>query len=279
MRVTRLLVCAAFAAALSASLLAQQAPSGFHTVNCLKIKTEKSGEFHKWVADVLQKYAQSRVDSGAVSAWYLLRSVIPQGASATCDYLTVSFYPGAPPEPLSPERMSEALKKAGVSMTAEEYVARRDSIATLISSQLFRNIDSVGSAQKGGYLSVAYMKTANLEDWLALEKKLWKPFAEQMAKDGVQSGWSLNIRAFGQDSELPYQGVTVDVFPNWDAVWKDDSQFVDRLKKVHPQRDPTAIFEQFTKARQPPPFLSPGTSAAAEFLRLIRKSSFRRRTR
>ena len=249
MKFPRLLACAAFAAALSAALSAQQAPSGFHTVNCIKVKPEKSAEFRKWIPDVMQKFARARVDSGAVSTWYLFRAVIPQGSSATCDYLTVSLYPGAPPEPLTAEQTAALLKKAGVSMTAEEYMTRRDSIGTLVSSQMFRNIESIGAAQKGGYISVAYMKAANLDDWLAFEKKVWKPFAEQMVKDGVESGWSVNIRAFGQVSELPYQGVTVDVYPSWDAIWKDDPQFIDRIKKVHPETDPTAIFEQVTKAR------------------------------
>jgi hypothetical protein len=249
MKGPRLLLCAALAAAFSAALPAQQAPSGFHSVNCIKIKAEKSGEFHKWVSDVLQKYAQSRVDSGAISNWYLLRSVIPQGSSATCDYLTVSMYPGAPSEPLSADQMTAALKSAGLSLNRDEYIARRDSVATLVSTQMFRNVESVGAAKKGGYLSVAYMKTANLDEWLNAEKKLWKPLAEQMVKDGVQSGWSVNLEAYGLQSELPYQGVTVDFFPSWDAVWKDDPQFVDRLKKVHPETDPTAMFEQISKAR------------------------------
>jgi hypothetical protein len=250
MKNLRLTACSIVIAALSAALPAQQAPSGFHTVNCLKIKPEKSGEFRKWISDVLQKYAQSRVDSGAVSTWYLLRSAMPQGASATCDYLTVAIYPGAPPEPLSPAQMGEALKKAGVSMTGEEYIARRDSIATLVSAQLFRNLDSVGgAAKKGGYLTVSFMKAKNVGDWVEFERKVWKPIAEQMVKDGVESGWSLNIQAFGQETELPYEGVTVDVYPNWDAFWKEDTQFLDRIKKVHPETDPTAMFEQLTKVR------------------------------
>jgi hypothetical protein len=249
MKIPRFLACAAFAAAFSATLPAQQAPSGYHTVNCIKIKPEKSAEFRKWIPEVLQKFAQARVDSGAVTTWYLLRNVMPTGTVATCDYLTVSIYPGAPPEPLSPEQTAAVLKKAGVSMTAEEYMTRRDSMATLVSSSLFQNVESLGSASKGGYLSVAYMKTDNLNDWLEMERKVWKPVAEQMIKDGVESGWSVNIQAFGQDSELPYQGVTVDVYPSWDAVWKDDPQFLDRFKKVHPDTDFYPAYEKIKKIR------------------------------
>ena len=82
-------------------------------------------------------------------------------------------------------------------MTMEEYTTRRDSLTTLISSRLFQNVESLGSAKKGAYLSVAYMKTDSLNDWLEMERKVWKPVADQMIKDGVQSGWSVNIQAFG----------------------------------------------------------------------------------
>ena len=248
MKTPRLFLCAA-AAALSATVLAQPAASGFHTVNCIKVKPEKTVEFRKWIAEVMQKLAKARVDSGAVSTWFLLRDVMPQGAVASCDYLTVSIYPGAPPEPLGPEQTEAVLKKAGVAMTADEYITRRDSLATLVSSGLFQNVESLGSAKKGGYLSVSYMKTDNLNDWLEMEKKVWKPVAEQMIKDGVESGWSVNIQAFGQDSELPYQGVSVDVYPSWDAVWKDDPQFLDRFKKVHPDTDFYPAYEKIKKIR------------------------------
>ena len=249
MKIPRIISTAALAAALCAALPAQQAPSGFHTVNCLKIKPEKSAEFHKWVAEVITKLAQSRVDSGALSTWYLLRAAIPAGRSAECDYLTVSVYPGAPPEPLVGEQLSPALKKAGLSMTADDYIARRDAVATLISTNLYTNQISVGKANKGGYLAVNYMKTSNIGDWLKFEKETWKPIAEAMVKDGVESGWSVNLRAVGLNSDLPYQGVSVDVYPNWDAVFKDDPQFTDRVKKVHPGKDINAMFEQIDKSR------------------------------
>jgi hypothetical protein len=249
MKIPRWIQCAALAAACSISLSAQQAPTGFHTVNCVKVKSEKSAEFHKWMADVVTKLAESRVESGSLSAWYLLRAIDPAGHDAECDYVTVSVYPGAPPEPLTGEKMTAALKKAGLPLTAEDYVARRDSVATLISTHMYINQISVGKANKGGYMAVNYMKTANLDGWLKLEKELWKPVAEEMVKDGVTSGWSLNIRALGLNSDLPYQGVTVDVYPNWDAVFKYDSKFVDRVKKVHPDKDLNAMLDQFGKAR------------------------------
>jgi hypothetical protein len=250
MKMFRLFAGVAVAASLSFPMPAQQAPSGFHSVGCYKLKADKTNtEFRQWAADELHKVAQARVDLGVLSTYYLLRALMPVGTSADCDYLIVAIYPGAPPEPLGPEQITTALKKAGMSITAQEYTDHRSALATLVSNNMYRNLDSAGAAKKGGVLSVAYMKAADVQAWIDFEKKVWKPLAEQMIKDGVQSGWSLNVRAFGQDSQLPYQGVTVDVYPSWDAVWKEDSQFMDRFKKVHPDMQVDPTFEKMEKTR------------------------------
>ncbi|MGA9586909.1 MAG: hypothetical protein WBQ95_16350, partial [Terracidiphilus sp.] len=237
--------------ALSATLFAQQAPSGYHRVACVKIKPDKGSEFRKWLADDLHKYAQSRVDAGALSSWMVLRSEIPTGESAECDYLFVSMYPGIPSEPMGMEDLGAALKKAGMAMSAQEYVDRRSSLTTLISNDMFQNEGYVGSFKKGDYLVVNYMKVSddNMDDYLAWEKKVWKPLAEAMAKDGVRTGWSLNRRVLPGGSEQPFQAVTVDVFPTWESIYKDDSQFVDRWHKVHPDMELGTTFERYEKLR------------------------------
>jgi hypothetical protein len=249
MKVPRLLMGVAIAATLSVSLLAQRPSTGYHTVACIKINPNKGSEFRKWAAEDLHKYAQSRVDTGAVFNWYLLRSIMPQGNSAECDYLIVAMFPGAPPKPLGLEELGVALKKAGITASAQEYVDRRNSLTTLVSQNLFQNLAVVGEAKKGDYFTVNYMKSANLEDYIAYEKKVWQPLAEAMDKDGFRRGWSLNVQVLPSGADLPFQAVTVDVFPSWDSIFKNDAQFVERFKKVHPDMELGTTFEQFEKLR------------------------------
>jgi hypothetical protein len=45
MKFPRLFVCAVLFAAFSAMLPAQQAPTGYHRVACIKVKPENNGEF------------------------------------------------------------------------------------------------------------------------------------------------------------------------------------------------------------------------------------------
>src|ERR1039457_2498884 len=210
MNIPRSLLSIALAAAFSTTLLAQQAPSGYHSVACIKVKPENASQFRKWMSEDARKLAQARVDSGEISTWFLLRSVIPQGTSAECDYLNVVMYPGAPPKPMGMDELGTALKKAGITVNAQEYVDRRNSLTTLVSNNLFQNRIFAGAMKKGDYFEVNYMKVSNMEDYLAYEKKVWQPFAEAMAKDGVRTGWSLNVQVLPGGSDLKYQAVSVD---------------------------------------------------------------------
>jgi len=251
MKVFRLIACIALVATFSIPLFAQQAPSGYHSVACLKVKPENNTDFRKWIAGDARKLAQSRVDGGAFGQWLVLRSAIPTGTSAECDYLVISMYPGIPPAPLGMEDLDAALKKVGITATAQQYVDRRTALTTLISNNMFQNQASVGSFKKGDYFVVNYMKVANdnFEEYVAWEKKVWKPLAEAMAKDGIRTGWSLNTRVLPSGSDQPFQAVTVDVFPNWESIYKDDAQFVERWHKVHPDLELGTTFEKYEKLR------------------------------
>jgi len=95
------------------------------------------------------------------------------------------------------------------------------------------------------------MKVAedNLNDWVAYEKTVWKPVAEALVKDGKQDGWSLNLRSMPAGSDLPFQGVTVDVYPSMDAVFENDPQFIERFRRVHPDMEVGTTIEHFEKLR------------------------------
>jgi hypothetical protein len=249
MNVARSFLSVAIAAALSVTLVAQQAPSGYHSVACIKIKPGQSSDFRKWSATDGRAYQQARVDSGAITNWFLLRSVIPAGTSAQCDYLSIVTYPGAPPKPSGLDEMGPLLKKAGLTMSAQEYVDRRGSMTELVSQDLSRTRILVGGMKKGDYLMVNYMKVNDMGDWLAAEKNIWQPLAESMVKAGVTSGWSANVQVLPGGADLPFQAVTVDIYPSWDAVFAGNPQVREFFAKAHPDMDFSATMEKLEKLR------------------------------
>jgi hypothetical protein len=245
----RLFLSVALVATFSVTLPAQQAPTGYHTVACIKVKPGKGAEYRKWEAENVHKLQQASADSGRISAWFLLGYVMPAGSSAACDYLSISLYPGVPTAPMGMDALGAALKKSGLAMSAQEYVDHRSSLTDLVASELWQNTIAVGTLQKGDYLVLNHMKIIKMDEWIAYEKKVWQPFAESMVKEGVIRGWFLNVQEIPGGSELKYQASTVDVYPSWDAYFKFGNGFAERFKKVHPDMDINQTFENYEKLR------------------------------
>lgn len=252
MKILRSVFSVAMAVAFSVTLLAQQPATGYHRVACIKVKPGQHDAFRTWAAGDARKVVQAEADSGELSQWLLLRSVIPQGTSAECDYLVVAMYPGLPPQPSGIEHLAATLKKAGLTESAQQFLDHRNALSLLVSNDMFWNAAFVGTSKKGDYLRVNYMKVSDPENmgaYIAYEKKVWQPLAEQMAKDNAGSGWSLNVQVLPRGNDLPYDAVTVDVFPTWDSVFQTDTRFEESFRKVHPDMDLGTTMETYEKMR------------------------------
>ena len=226
-----------FGAVSTAALAQTPPPPPYFSVSCVKVKPGKAEELSKVAQGELHKYAQARVDSGALVAWFVLRAVQPSGTTNECDYLMTTVYPGNPPKPLETAEVETLLKKAGVGMSAAEYRAKLGSVGELATSGIWQSLARAGSpAQKGDYLVINYNKAKDGEKWVAMEKKIWMPFAEELTKAGITRGWEVDVRVVPDGPSLPYDGVTVDVFPTWDAYFSFTSnpKLGELWKKVHP---------------------------------------------
>lgn len=252
MNIPRALATVAVAAACNMAALAQQQPSGYHSVLCLKVNPGKSAEHRKWWDEEGRKVMQATVDSGQVTTYYRLRAVAPSGSSAACDVVNVSIYPGMPPEPPSREQFEALVRKAGITGSLEDFVARRDAARTVVSSQIFQNQVALGSLKKGDYVTVSYMKTAHIGEWLNMEKTIWQPIADALIKEGAESAWSINLLILPNGDDLPYQGVAVDAYPNLAAAIKaqtPDASFDALFKKAHPGMDENATLQKALETR------------------------------
>ena len=247
MKILKLLGGAALVAAFSVSLTAQQEPSGFHRVACIKVAPQNNDAFRKFVNDEAVKVEQAEIKAGVISGWLLLRSVIPTGQSAQCDYLSISMIPGYPAQ--HPNALADAIKQTGLRMTADEFTSKRDSLTTLVSNDLFQTRAMVGGIKQGDYLEVLYQQTPNQQAWLANEVKVWKSIAESMLKDGTRTGWFAVFRMLPAGSSMKYNAINVDVFPSLEAVFKGDPQFESRWKTAHPDLDMTATLQGLAKFR------------------------------
>jgi hypothetical protein len=248
MAIRHLLWSAALAAALPVTLVAQQAPSGFHNVTCVKVKPGKTADFSAFVKGDLRKYEQSRVDSGAISGVLVLRTISPGGSDAECDYAFVTFYSGLPNAPMSDDETAAALKKAGISSSLEEWRQEHQAVGDLVYNSINRAVLQVGAAKEGDYIVINDMAVTNVDDWIANEKKIWQPLFEDGVKDGSVDGWAVVVQFMPRGDKDPHIRYTVDIYPNWQAVYNFFGPgFADRWKKIHPDVPMAGEMEQEQK--------------------------------
>lgn len=242
------ILIAALLAAISASLSAQPAQTvGYHSVACFKVKPENTANFRGFVSNEWHKVAQARVDSGEITTWYLLRSVLPQGTSAACDFIIVGIFPGAP-RLASSDEINAAIQKSGMSINSQEYDNQRNAVSTLVSVSIFQNESYDGSPKVGDYFKVNYTKVpGDIGEWVAYEKKNWLPVAQALNKNGSMRAWSLNVQVLPNGVDLPYQAVTVDVFPSMDAVFNEDNSIPSTFKALYPKTDLRTFMAGFEK--------------------------------
>lgn len=247
MTIPRILLGAAIAAALSIPITAQQAPTGYHSIACVKINPGKWAAAEEWIAGTGHKLDQGLVNSGTYASTIVLRTELPEGTESECDYVFVTFFNGLPSAPLSTEELSKALQKAGIPMTAEEFYTKRGELGTLVYDNITQYQTLVGGAKKDGFLAFNSMSAPDIGACVAYEQKVWKPLAEEMVKAGNSGGWALNVQVFPSGAKDKTPVSSVDLYPSWDAFVNSRGSITDAWKKVHPDMDINSTMDQFEK--------------------------------
>jgi hypothetical protein len=237
----------ALAALLPVTLAAQQAPKQTYMVACVKVKPGQDAAFSSFASGDLHKLEQARVDSGALSGYLLLRTVMPGGKAAVCDYSLVAFYAGWPRREMNDAELKAAMQQAGISMTRDEWDQKLSAMGYLVSSNISITEDQVGAAHIGDYLVFNSMSVTDMSAWVSWEKKMWNPLAQSLVQSGKLSGWAMNIQMFPRGAQDPDLESTVDIFPSWDALVQARDSYQGAWTAVHPDADMNTSMDQLGK--------------------------------
>jgi hypothetical protein len=236
------------------SIVSAQETPQFLRVNCVKVRDGKGGEYTEYLRDTAMKLTKVSVDSGMYTAVIYTQAAYPAGRGARCDYQVVSISNGFPPETRSAAQTEADMKKAGITMSGAAMVARRNDLSYLVGSEIWRGRASVGpGVAKGGYVRLNYYKIKpNMQaDWLHLETTGWKQLVESLAKDTPGAFWSVYTLVMPGGASLPYNAMTVDGFPSWEALGKGIPARA-TWNKVHPEMDFAQYADKISDAADRP---------------------------
>jgi hypothetical protein len=230
-----------------------QAPADPSTVRdfCVKVTPGKVADYEAYLKDVTLPLARARAEAGEFAWLIVARGVFPAGSSAPCDYRIVYGYKGLPPEAASRETLSAALKRAKLTISFDEMVARRDALTHLVGTQLWYAIDGVGAdVAKDNFVVLNHntVKDGQFAEWQKLELTYWKPLVEAWLKAGGKGSWSISSLRWPSGTSQPYSSVSVDVFTDWNALLRG-VPVNDLWPKVHPNITSDEVFAKLAKTR------------------------------
>jgi hypothetical protein len=218
---------------------------------CVKAAPGKAMEAEAFVRDTMVPLNQARAEAGEFAWFAFVRAIVPAGTSAKCDFRAVYGYDGLPAEAASNEQLDAAAKRAKLNMTGNEMRAKLNSLSQQVDVEYWINRDSVGaSTQNGSFVRLNHysVKPRALDEWLRLETTYWKPLVEAWDKTGGKGSWGVYQLWMPQGDNQPYDGMTVDIFPDWKSLLHEVP--LDELwPKVHPHTEATEVFDQLERVR------------------------------
>jgi hypothetical protein len=236
---------------MTATLQGQQpaTPVYTQTLNYVKVTPGKSSEYEQLLNESSRKVAQVRANAGEILSWTLLRAVMPAGQEARADYILSTISEGPPPPPSTRASFEENMKKAGAKMTAAEFLEKRNALSALVATEMWRPQVRVGAPEKGHYIMINNMKVKDAAAYSAFERDMWRPMAEEWAKQGAMSGWIFATKMLPAGTETPYTAYSADMFPSWKAAF-DARNTQATFEKVHPGKKYQDFADSIPKLRE-----------------------------
>jgi hypothetical protein len=226
MRLTFPLIPRAAAAALllsGAGFAQNQSTPHFTRDICIKAADGKHTELRTFLHDVTAKIMRARVDEG-LNTWGVIAEVVePTGTTARCDYHLFYGNDGKLPDPRSSSNTEAIMQRAGLDMKVADIVAKRNAVSRLVSIEVYREVETVPMTVAGSYIRLNHYKVRNGQSnasWIEIERNTWKPLVVADNADGHKSGWVANLMMMPQGQMVWSNALTVDIFPDWDALMR-----------------------------------------------------------
>lgn len=203
-------------------------------VNCLKLvpgaRPPEVTKFHKDYTIPL--YRSMMEANPRLRRVAYQRNAVPGGAAAECDYRVVSIYAGwgGGPTRLTPEHM----KKAGLTISVDEYFAKRNALYKSVRSEILRTWPGHGDMKKDDWLVTSYVKIApgRFSEYVSRGTEIWQPLSKERIQQGKMAG-SFRAGVSFAGTESPYNAVAISVFNKWDQIL-GDFDYMATFAKVHP---------------------------------------------
>jgi hypothetical protein len=237
--------------------LSQTPPQQIYVgVNFIKVHPGKQEQFRQLVEKYGKKVNEYFFKNQNLMGWYLYQVLMPAGSSTDFDYAAVNItgnlgalldFPMSTKDiykKVFPEMTDKMISDIQTQFDESRHIVRRE-IYTPVQGA---HTNDTPNAQPSKYMEIDLMHPAagKTADYIKMEKETFLPLHNERIKMGIMKGWGLYERIMPVDSRMGYEYVTVNFY---DDLNKFGDGYVESVKKVFPQKDMNAMFNETESIR------------------------------
>ena len=212
-------------------------PTLYVVVDCMK---STSADYVDVETEIWQPMHQEMINQGKRNSWALYW--VLYGDRSDCDYFTVNTYLGE--DQLNDDTSyGDVFASVHRGKNVDEAMDRTAASREMVSSELWRWIDGV-QPQEHQYAVVNQMYAEDGDDYLEMEREVYKPVHQALVDAGHRAGWGVYELLAPYGTSLPYNFGTVDFLNKLGPVpWGAT------IRSVHPDREVAAIGQEMQDLR------------------------------
>ncbi len=207
-------------------------------VDCMKSRTY---DYPGVESNIWKPIHAELVNQGRKLSWAFYG--VLYGDRSECDYFTVNNYRGIEAVEDDLSDLQDIYKKVHPNGKFDEDMNKTWASREIVWSELWIRVDSVGPGEFK-YLRVNQMAAHSGNEYVEMEREIYKPVHAALMEAGETGGWGLYSREAPWGTSSAYNYATVDFLKDLGAF-----PLGEYLEQVHPDADLDAIDERTTATR------------------------------
>jgi len=248
-------------------IISAQAQRTWYRFSYYKILPGKERELRSMMETVDAKVQQERVNSGAITGWYVYEMLSPTGSSAEYDYVTVTATNSHNSIFETTYTFDSAFKKIFPGKDAKffaDYYSKLSIVCSLAKEEVYAEFAVADSSSQDGfkfkYLIVDFMqpKPEKGGEYYKMETDTFRLIHKERIKLGAISQWAFLGLQWPFDMKTRYSDLAINFYNDMDMIF--DSKYTEALKTTFPTVELGNLFKSSSALRDNP---------KADFMRLV----------
>ena len=199
-------------------------PTSYFQVDFMKVAPGNEAEYLDVEHSIWKPIHEARQRAGNLVSWSLYMIRYPSGTNTEYNFVTVNAYSDFNhTENSFSDNVVQQAHPGASEADRTEMMNRTGASRDLVRSEMWMLHDVLAPSSPAQYVTVTHMTVppGGGEDYLTLEREIWKPIHAASVEAGYRSGWGVYSMMFPNGASEPYNYGTVNFFDEYSDIVAD----------------------------------------------------------